>query len=157
MIDTGAWNNLVGSSWVDRMNRQNKAIGKVPSTEQKLAKPVVLGGVGKDTQEAKHRVTMPTTIGGADSQFSATMIDGSNLPALLGLKTLKEKNGILDLRTNRLIMSNSSDSVTIDCPVGTTVLQLEPAPGGYLMLPCTPMKQIFVRILLTIIIKPNRV
>ena len=40
LIDTGAFNNLVGSQWVDRMDRLNQQVGKPRSKRAPLGKPI---------------------------------------------------------------------------------------------------------------------
>ena len=98
---------------------------------------VTLGGVGKNTQESTTEVIIPTVVDGVVDNFSAVMIDDSHLPALLGLKSLRNKNAILDLRTNRLIIPNSPSDVRIENKQeNTKVFQMHQAPGGFLMLPC---------------------
>ena len=136
LVDTGAYGNLVGSEWVKRMDANNSKHGLKPSHTRNIGK-VTLGGVGKNTQESHTEVIVPTVVDGVVDNFSAVMIDDSNLPALLGLKSLQNKNAILDLRTNRLIIPNSPNDVRIEFKQErTNVLQMHQAPGGFLMLPC---------------------
>ena len=70
--------------------------------------------------------------------YRATVIKGSNLPALLGLKTLKGMNAIIDCRTDRVIIPKKAENVKIHFSADSRVLQLTQAPGGFLMLPCSP-------------------
>ena len=138
LLDTGAFNNLVGSQWVDRMDRLNQRCGLPSSTRAPLGRTVTLGGVGKNTQESSHSVRVPTSVNGDKSTFTATVVDGSDLPALLGMKTLRDNRSVLDLENDRLIMPQPGQTIQIVYPPGTKVLQLERAPGGFLMLPCSP-------------------
>ena len=36
LVDTGAWTNLVGSRWVDRMDKINQQLGKATHTRRDL-------------------------------------------------------------------------------------------------------------------------
>ena len=138
LVDTGAFNNLVGSQWVDRMDRLNQKCGLPKRTRAPLGRTVTLGGVGKNTQESSHSVRVPTSVNGDKSTFTATVVDGSDLPALLGMKTLRDNRSVLDLENDRLIMPQPGQTIKIVYPPGTKVLQFERAPGGFLMLPCSP-------------------
>ena len=138
LVDTGAWNNLVGSDWVHRMDKINSSTGKEPSVKTQLKHPIRLGGVGKNTQVGTHSVKVPTTVCGDNSAYMATVIEGSKLPALLGLKTLKSMNAILDLRSKRVILPNTPEDASISYTSNSRVIKMEQAPGGFLMIPCSP-------------------
>ena len=138
LLDTGAKGNLVGDRWIGRMDTINQGTGLPKSKFVKMPKPITLGGVGKGTQDAHFEAHVPCTISGEDVKFKATVLDNSDIPAILGMKSMQEMNGILDLRTNRLIAPLHHDDVTITAKDSTRVYQLQQAPGGYLMLPCTP-------------------
>ena len=138
LIDTGAYKNLVGDRWVARQDKLNQAAGKKTSVWKDLPRPLTLGGVGANTQESTKETTVPISIGGEQAVFQASLLENSELPALLGLSTLEKMNGILDLHHKRLILPKSRDDVEIKYKKGTKVLQLVQAPGGYLMLPCSP-------------------
>ena len=138
LVDTGALNNLVVSQWVDRMGRLNQQCGLPKSTRAPLGRTVTLGGVGKNTKESNQSVKVPTSVNGDSSTFTATVVDGSDLPALLGMKTLRDNRSVLDLENDRLIMPQPGQTVKIVYPPGTKVLQFERASGGFFMLPCSP-------------------
>ena len=57
LVDTGAWNNLVGFEWVSCMDKLNSAAGIPQSYRTTLQRPVRLGGVGKTTQLSTETVT----------------------------------------------------------------------------------------------------
>ena len=119
------------------MDINNSKHGLKPSHTRNIGN-VTLGGVGKNTQESHTEVMIPTVVDGVVDNFSAVMIDDSHLPALLGLKSLQSKNAVFDLRTNRLFIPNSPSDVRIEFKKEkTNVLQMQQAPGGFLMLPCS--------------------
>ena len=88
LLDTGAWNNLVGSQWVERMDALNGQAGGKGSVRSRLPHTLTLGGVGKHSQKSNHSVKVNTFISGDTSTYEATVIDNSKLPALLGVKSL---------------------------------------------------------------------
>ena len=115
-------------------------------TTQELVQKVTLGGVGTGTQEATHEVSVPCKIHGEDVKYSATVLPNSDIPAILGMKTMQERHGILDLRNKRLIFPEKPEDVQIVINKSTTrVYQLTQAPGGYFMLPCTPGTETLVK------------
>ena len=74
---------------------------------------------------------MPTVVNGQESEYKAIEIPDSDVPALLGMETLKRMGAILDLRKNKLIIPKQDDHVHIKFQTGTHVIDLEEAPGGY--------------------------
>ena len=136
--DTGAFNNLVGSQWVERMDCLNQQCGRPKSTRVPFGRTVTLGGVGKNTKESSQSVKLPTSVNGDSYTFTATVVDGSDLPAFSGMRTFRENRLVLDLENDRLIMPQPGQTVKIVYSRGTKVLQLERAPGGFLLFPCSP-------------------
>ena len=86
LVDTGAWNNLVGSEWVSRMDKLNSAAGIPQSYRTKLQRPVRLGGNGKKTQLSTESVTVTTTVSGDHSMYKATVIEGSIFSRIVGIE-----------------------------------------------------------------------
>ena len=138
LIDTGAFNNIAGDGWVERMDKVNKAHGIPQHEVHELEEKVILGGVGTGTQESTQGVTVPVEVGGIRTSFQATVLKDSNIPAILGMKTMQKNHGILDLRNKCLIFPDKPEDVQIIVSKNTKVYHLEQAPGGYFMLPCTP-------------------
>ena len=68
--------------------------------------------------------------------FTAPTINHSDLPALLGLDTLRASNAVLDLRTLKLYMCGPAGAEISPGP-GSREFQLDISPSGHLMLPCT--------------------
>jgi hypothetical protein len=145
LLDTGAYKNIVGDAWVERMDKINKQFGRPKHTTKTLNTKVVLGGVGTGTQESNIEVTVPCEVSGKKTDFKATVLKNSDIPAILGMKTMQDNHGILDLRNKRLIFPKKPSDVKITIAEDTAVYQLEQAPGGYFMLPCTPGSNTLVR------------
>ena len=83
-------------------------------------------------------VKVPITVGGIASEFTAIEIPDSDVPALLGMESLKRMGAILDLSRNKMIIPSDRDDVRISYKQGTRIIDLEEAPGGFLMIPCSP-------------------
>ena len=138
LLDTGANKNLAGGKWVERMDKINSSYGIRKSEKSDLGYTAALGGVGTGVQRTRTKVQVPTTIAGKLGTFTATYIEDSDLPALLGMQTMQDANAIIDLRHHRLILPDSQGDVKLQYKKGTSVLPLIEAPGGFLMLPCSP-------------------
>ena len=138
LLDTGAWNNLVGDRWVKRMDEINAKAGRPTHVRKRLPQNITLGGVGKNTQTATHEVVVHTMIDGMNTKFEATVLEDSDIPAILGMRSMQEKHGVIDLRNNRLLLPDDPADIKIVVKNKCKVFQLRQAPGGYLMLPCSP-------------------
>ena len=68
--------------------------------------------------------------------LTPTINDDSALPALLGLKALTENGAILNTQDLTLAFCGK-EKPKIEYPSGTEIFQLERAPSGHLMLPCS--------------------
>ena len=64
-----------------------------------------------------------------------TIKGASPLPALLGLKTLRERRAIIDFRGLTMTLCGPDDR-PLEYPTGSDTFQLEQAPSGHCMLPC---------------------
>ena len=65
-------------------------------------------------------------------------VKGSMLPGLLGLNSLVNRRAILDCITKRLHFLGPGDyDLQSALPPGSKTYQLETAPSGHLILPCT--------------------
>ena len=122
----------------------NKTHGLQKSHRKLLDRSITLGGVGKGTQESTHSVTVPCCINNEPSEFVATVLDNSDIPAILGMESLQSRNAILDLVNDVMIIPSDPSEVQINVSKTTKIFQLKQAPGGYLMLPCTPGTKILI-------------
>ena len=144
LVDTGAFENLVGSKWVERLenikNRSKSTSRFTPIHWEQLMHPVPVGGVGNDVMKANFRARVPIALkGGMKTIYDALYLESNNTPALLGTKALQKTNTILDLREGKLHMycGNTSD-IKIDAKGnGYQRMQLVQARSGHILLPCT--------------------
>ena len=142
ILDTGAVGNLCGDRWAQRV--ASAAVQhRLQPGQQKLPKPLEVGGVGNGTQKAFWEATLPLALpiasesGGSSIQSMAVpMVDQSDLPCLWGLTSLTNNRAIVDLTTNRLHLCGPGDA-QITLPPGTTTVQMEREPSsGHLIVPC---------------------
>ena len=93
-----------------------------------------LEGVGKSSQTAVNASLVPIGVGGQCGTYTAPVIPGSDLPPLLGLKSLERKLAILDMG-NRKLHFPRPGGVHIHLSPGSISLDLEKSPSGHLILP----------------------
>ena len=92
-----------GKDKVQELARQAVASGRRPK-EQKMETPLKISGVGEGVQECKWETFIPVAI--PDGEGGATLFDlqtpvvggsGSHLPIIVGLKTMSDKMGVLEM------------------------------------------------------------
>ena len=134
IVDTGAWGNLSGDEWANTAARASKEAGHPPS-QQRMAQPIQVQGVGHGSQECTWQTCIPVAMRLSDgrvamNRFTSPTVPSSNLPALLGLRSLIEHGAVIDCR-NRLLYLCGPGDCTITPPPGTEVVQMEQAPSGH--------------------------
>ena len=106
-------------------------------------------GVGKQASTATHVTSVP--MGMADQgivpdesfRYKATVISNSDVPALLGLRSMMASNTILDLRPGEMYMYTAENPSALEVRRVPTKehlvgrLKLAMAQSGHLMLPCS--------------------
>ena len=105
LVDPGSYGNLAGSGWVEG----------VASAREQRAAPLRVGGVGRGSQNCREDVRIPLAIPRSDGSvkggtYTAPVIEGSNAPALLGLKSLTQHRAVLDLVSNQLHLLGPGES-----------------------------------------------
>ena len=85
---------------------------------------------------------------GITGEFVAPVVgtenDPSDIPALLGMKSLKKYRSILDMVSDKLYLVGPGD-IQLTLPPGSTVLNLEQSPSGHLLIPCSEFRNATVR------------
>ena len=140
LVDTGAFRNIAGSSWIAQTEAALKKAGQEPVKWQKLPQPHPVSGVGNDTVHAHWQAEVPVVLpGGGKTTYTCLYLEDSQCPALLGMRSLKETGTILDLRPGKMCMY-SGDTSKIRIDVGkskeVSVMDLEQGSGGHILLPC---------------------
>ena len=138
LVDPGSYGNLAGSGWVEEVEKTLQSQGKTASRETRSA-PLRVGGVGKGSQNCREDVVIPLAIPRSDGTvkggtYSAPVIEGSNAPALLGLKSLTQHRAVLDLVSNQLHLLGPGES-RFELAEGTETFNLTRAATGHLLLP----------------------
>ena len=138
LIDPGAHDNLVGSITAKDMAEQNG----VALAEKTMDKSLPVEGVGKDPQVAQKAIRLSMAVKDTDgnltdASYTAPQIEGSLLPPLLGNKTLRRMQSLIDCGSGRLILPGPG-GVELKLSPGTLVYDLEFTPSGHWILPLHP-------------------
>ena len=142
IVDTGAWTNLWGLRFAMRLAHKAKQAALQPS-EERLRTPLYVAGVGSGSQQANWELNIPiatTNRDGTTAQHSmrapAVEGEGSELPALLGLRSMQASNGVVEtgVRQRRLTYPGPGGYEITWAP-GAVHFDLESAPSGHLLIP----------------------
>ena len=139
IVDPGAWTNLIGADLARRLTQSALRHGIRPK-QVKMDQPMTIQGVGNGTQACRYKmeipIAVPHTDGGSHQHTLTVPIvegTGSELPGLLGLRSLESARAILDMGTQRLIFPGQGP-LTMELPPGTVEIPLQKAPSGHLVM-----------------------
>ena len=140
LIDPGAFDNLVGEYWLERVAQLAKRHGKKVSLGP-LSRPISVEGVGEKSSVAQREAIVPGTVVDETSvahtcEYRAPVVEASPIPALLGNRSLHNLRAILDMVNDRLYLCGDGD-VQFTPPPGSHVFKLRPSRSGHLLLPFT--------------------
>ena len=144
LVDPGAYENLACRKWVQEMQAKAAAAGYHAQAEP-LRTPQQFSGVGAGNITASWKVDMPVATKASDgtlnpvSCFQAPIIDDSTseIPALLGLKSMRAKEAVLEMRGGKECLSfPGPGGYKIEWSPGTVHHALVQAPSGHLVIPC---------------------
>ena len=135
LVDPGAHDNLAGSLTLDQLSKE---VGCKLKKGQ-MSTPLPVEGVGKKSQIADQSGFVEMTVvdhsgENVDASYCAPLIADSNLPPLLGNKTLRRLRSLLDLGDGRLIVPGPG-GVELTLSPGSRVFQLELTDSGHYVLP----------------------
>ena len=113
LIDPGAVGNLSGSIWVQKQASLALEHGRHPK-QTKRGRPLDVRGAGQGKSTCNYSCTLPIALRRTDGTFSGgtfetPTVTNSELPALLGLKSLRQRRCIIDLTTLRLHLCGPGD------------------------------------------------
>ena len=99
-----------------------------------LVKPMNVEGVGSGAQSATTATKVDIGVNGETGTYTAPVIPDSDLPPLLGLKTLREHKTILDMSgpVPELIFLGPG-GYKLQLSPGSTRLPLKISPSGHLI------------------------
>ena len=139
LIDPGAWTNLFGAKIARALTQRAIACGFKPQ-QHRMTRPLSIQGVGSGSQECQWEFECPIAVPNVDGDAHMHKVrgpivagTGSDLPGLLGLRSLEANRAILDTAQRQLIFPGPGD-VKIELPPGSTVIPLEKAPSGHLVM-----------------------
>jgi len=139
LVDCGAVSNLAGDAWLKRISGIARAFGQ--GTKVTEAPEQLVEGVGAGSSRITHTATVPIrTANGIDGTFIASIVQNSELPALLGLESLENNNALIDVANRRLVYVGKG-GYELKLSPGSIVMQLEKVPSGHLLLPASEWKQ----------------
>ena len=142
IVDTGAWTNLWGLHFAQRLAYKAQQAALQPK-EERLRTPLYVAGVGNGSQQANWELNIPiatTNRDGTTTQHSmrapAVEGDGRELPALLGLRSMQASDGVVEtgVRQKRLTYPGPGGYEITWAP-GAVHFDLESAPSGHLLIP----------------------
>jgi len=137
LVDTGSPGNLQGSEFRQMAEAEAIAAGRGPVVYTPLQTNLGVGGVGKGTQTATHKATIPIGIDGEiDGRFSAPELPSSGCPGLLGRRSLKDHRTLIDCYNNRMYCIGPG-GYKIHLSPGSRIHGLSESPAGHMMLPCS--------------------
>ena len=141
IVDTGAWTNLWGLHFSQRLAA--RAIqAQLRPTQERLSRPLHVAGVGNGSQQANWELNIPiatTNRDGTTTQHSmrapAVEGEGRELPALLGLRSMQASNGVVETGVQqRRLTYPGPGGYEITWAPGAVHFDLESAPSGHLLI-----------------------
>ena len=136
LVDPGSPDNLVGDRWCQRQAAFCREAGRNPPQAEQIEKFKV-GGVGKHAQECDHKISTPIGLeDGTEGFYDAPVIRDSDVPALLGRKSLTRQRALIDTFSNKLYLVGHG-GYRIQMSPGSKVYDLVRSDTGHLLLPCS--------------------
>ena len=105
-------------------------------TFKALAHPVSISGVGSGQVCATQAAEIPIRVNGHQERFTAPMVPDSELPAILGHKSLAFLNGIVDTGAQKLVIPGPGGYQVTLSP-GSQIINLERTDSGHVLMPVT--------------------
>ena len=143
LVDVGAWTNLTGKKIARAMAQVALGAG-YPPAQWRMDTPLQIAGIGSGAQDCNWETRLPICIadseGGSESvhHFETPTVEGAgeNLPALLGLKSISHKQGVLETAAGKERLSfPGPGGYEIQWSPGTEHFDLKSAPSGHLVIP----------------------
>jgi len=141
LVDSGSLGNLGSDAWSVDVGRTSMEHGRIPA-EVRRDRVLSVSGVGKGAEKCRYNVKLPVCFAREDGVFTSgtfetPCVKDSYLPGILGLTSMANRRGVLDMVTNKLHFLGPGDyDLAPALPAGTETFQLTVAPSGHLLLPC---------------------
>ena len=135
LVDPGAWTNLAGATVARQIAEAAAGYGHSPS-QKTLKQPLAIMGVGDGEQKCHWETCLPIAVQTDDGRvdlhrFEAPTVSGSGaeLPALLGLRSMRSQNAVLEMTPGReALVFPGKGGYTIDWAPGARRFPLTCAP-----------------------------
>ena len=142
IVDVGAWKNLFGRKLVRQAAEMAIAAGYRPK-QWKMDTPLRVQGIGNGTQECVWEIRLPIAAEDGSGEthvhsFDTPIVEGTgeDVPGLLGLKSIREKKGILETEPGKEMLTfPGPGGYEITFAPGYQQFKLEQAPSGHLVIP----------------------
>ena len=133
--DIGAKDNVVGEYWLYRHERKFlKKHGY--SIRYEKTRPESYSGIGGKAEVSLWKAYFPIRVGDGVGEFAAQVLPKSHVPALWGLRSMRQQDCITDCGNDRMIIPNGA-RVDIHVGAGAKVMDLEPTASGHLLMTTT--------------------
>ena len=117
---------------------------------QKRETRLEVSGVGSDAAVCDYTAELPIAVQFDDSEptlesFVTNIADGcgEDLPAILGSRSMQEKDAVLLLRKGKEILAlPGPGGYKIEWSPGTKLLPMQAAPSGHLVIPCRHKEEV---------------
>ena len=135
LVDCGAHDNLGGDRWLERVQAKLTPHGIV-CDQQKLERPIPISGVGTNASKATIGAVIPGVVLDTEGKahritFETPIVENSDIPALMGHRSLKRNRAILDMINQRLYLCGPGE-IQFKPPPGTLCLPLVQSASGHL-------------------------
>eukprot|EP00975_Prorocentrum_lima_P043468 9126222-Prorocentrum_lima.AAC.1 len=101
LIDIGAFDNLMGDHWLKSVTKYATNAGHKTFVEDQPGLNSV-SGVGGSSNAVRTKATLPIGVSELGNLlFRGSVLDNSDVPALLGLRTIANLHGIIDTRMSQ--------------------------------------------------------
>ena len=144
MPDTGAHDGLCGSNWARALATRCQRYGK-EVRQEKLAEPKHVAGVGQGSQRADFKTILTTGMVDTSGQyweekFEAPCLPDSNVPGLMGIKTMEENDALIRCKTGEIWFLGKG-GVKIEPSPGSRHFQMKKTGSGHWAIPVSRFRR----------------
>ena len=145
-VDTGAYDNIGGSesAWFKEHLADLERLGMKPTIRD--IPQIAVSGVGSGAATSSKAFTFPGAVVNGDGivenmMFDTPIVDGSPIPPLWGLQSLRRHRALIDCEGLRLHLLGAGD-LRLSLPPGSRTFPLELSEGGHLILPINEFERL---------------
>ena len=143
LVDLGSLINVVGANTAREFKDTARKAGYETNIEKRSHR-LNVNGVGKGSAPCDLQGTFPIAVQYKEQptqldHYKGNIAEGSgaNLPAIMGSRSMQDKDAVLLLRQGSEVMAfPGPGGYKIEWSPGTKLLPMKPAPSGHLVIPC---------------------